>query len=243
MEKQIRLTRSQVIARLRAHAAKHGFASFESLDAQDKLVLRCIPLYFAGLVAARHVAGVEGPPHRKSGRKTGPKPGGKPTYVRKRAWSRKRVIDELRRLHREGQSTGWRDLTAHGHSNLIHAAQLYAGGLARARRAAGVSTVTRKRAGKNTWSKQSVLDAIRARHRAGQSLAATHVPQDLYTAARSHLGSWAGALAALDIDAETVRAKKYTKEVIIDRLQRAARDGNDLRAKSLARVLDLKAVH
>ncbi len=242
MEKQVRLTRSQVLARLHDHASTDGFVSFDSLNARDKLVLRCIPLYFTGLVAARHVAGVPGPPHRKSGRKTGPKPGGKPTYVRKRTWSRKRVVDELRRLHRDGQSTGWRDLLASGRANLIQAAQRYAGGLTRARRAAGVATIAHRRLGERTWTKRSVLGAIRARHRDGQSLAATHVPQDLYTAARTHLGSWPRALAAVGINGETVRAKKYTKEVIIDRLQDAAREGNDLRAKSLARVLDLKAV-
>ncbi len=138
MEKQTRLTRSQVIARLREHASAHGFVSSSSLDAYDKLVLRSIPLHFPGLAAARYVAGVPGPPYQKPRRKTGPKPNSKPARARQRMWSRLRVLEELRRIDGAGHSTALQDLLAARQAGLLRAAQLHAGGLRRARRAAGI---------------------------------------------------------------------------------------------------------
>lgn len=244
MEKQTRLTRSQVIARLRQHAAAHGFVSTTTLDAHDKLVLRSLPLYFAGLSAARHVAGVPGPPYRKPNRKTGPKPGTKQSTPRRRTWSRERVIDELRRLHRAGKSTAWRDLMMAGRATLIRSAFVHVGGLQQARKAARVPAPKRRGVAKNTWSTERVVAAIRARSRAKESLAMTRVPPPLYTAARWHFGTWRAALAAAGIDPRSARLpqQKYTKDVIIARLREAARAGSDLRSKSLARTVDLKAV-
>jgi hypothetical protein len=51
------------------------------------------------------------------------------------------------------------------------------------------------------------------------------VPQGLYNGARRFLGTWATALAATGIDARDVRitTKKYTKDVLSERLREAAR--------------------
>ncbi|MBA3451971.1 MAG: hypothetical protein H0T42_02600 [Deltaproteobacteria bacterium] len=244
MEKQTRLTRSQVISRLREHASAHGFVSSTSLDAHDKIVLRSIPLHFPGLSAARHVAGVPGPPYQKPRRKTGPKAGSKPARARPSAWSRPRVLEELRRLDRTGRSTTLQDLLVGGHSTLIRAAHLHAGGLRRARRAAGIVQPSRRATKRDTWAEEMIIPAIRTRRRQGLSLAATRVPQGLYGAARRHHGSWRAALDAAGIDSTSVRVatKKYTKAVIIERLRAAAHDGSDLLATSLAKLIDLKAV-
>jgi len=56
-----RLSRTQVLARMRAHAKAHGTVSTQSLYAHDRIVLRSIPLYFVGISAAREAAGVSGP--------------------------------------------------------------------------------------------------------------------------------------------------------------------------------------
>jgi len=244
MEKQTRLTRSQVISRLREHSSAHGFVSSVSLDAHDKIVLRSIPLHFPGLSAARHAAGVPGPPYQKPRRKTGPKAGSKPARARPRTWSRQRVLEELRRLDRSGRSTTLQDLLAGGLSTLIRAAYVYAGGLRRARRAAGIAQPTRRATKRSTWTEETIIPTIRTRRRQGLSLAATRVPQGLYSAARRHYGSWRAALTAAGIDATSVRVatKKYTKELIIERLRAAANNGSDLRATSLAKRIDLKAV-
>ncbi len=243
MEKQTRLSKSQVVARLREHAESTGFVSHATLANKDNLLLRSIPLHFAGLAAARHAAGVAGPPYRKPVRKTGPKPGTKSSTPRAITWSRERVLQELQRTERAGRSTALRDLMAAGRATLVRAAQVFAGGLRNARRLAGIEVPRRRRSKKHTWTQEAIVPTIRARHRAGKSLAASRVPQDLYGASRRYYGTWRAALAAAGIEASTVRAgTKYTRKVIIERLRRAARDGSDLLATSLGKVLDLKAV-
>jgi hypothetical protein len=245
MERLPRLTRSQLIERLREHAARHGHVSIVSLHAHDRVALRSIPLHFVGLDAARHAAGVSGPPFHLTGAKRGPTPGGKPPPPNVRVWTRRRVLAELRRLDRAGVSTRWDDLIDAGHLTLVQAATEYADGLAQARAAAGIAKPPPRWSKRDTWTPAKVLAAIRARRRQKASLAGSHVPQALYRAARWHFGSWPEALAALGIDARAVRATKrtYTKDEIIRRLQRAARDGSDLRYEHVKRLVDMKAVH
>lgn len=237
-----RLTRPQLLARLRAHAKANGTVSTSSLYEHDRIVLRSIRLHFVGLDAAREAAGVPGPTYKKPARKTGPKPG---SSVGKRPaeWSRARVLDELRSLHRAGRRTALADLTAAGLGTLAYAAAVYAGGLRNARRLAGIEPSPR-RYGKKRWSRNDIITAIAKRSRAGKSLASTLPPPALVTAGRWHFGSWRDALAAAGIDARDTRIsrKKYTPDVICAELRRAARAGSDLRASSLAKIMKLEAV-
>src|SRR5438105_6371958 len=118
MEQYPRLTRAEVINRLRAHARAYGFVSVESLHQHDPIAQRSIVLHFVGLDAARHAAGVPGPPYQKPRRKTGPKPGGPPGRI-ERIWSRERIIKELKRLHSAGQVLTRDALERAGHLGLI----------------------------------------------------------------------------------------------------------------------------
>jgi hypothetical protein len=238
------LSRRETIARLRAYAATWGYASAEEVYKRDRLLDRSVRHHFPGLPAARYAAGVPGPPNKMPKGVTGPKPGTK-AKPRPLLWSRERVIDELRELSRAGVSTTLQDLYIAGRANLVGAARDYAGGLKNARRLAGVAAPKRKAPKKRELlSATAVLRELRRRRAAGESLATSEVPQSLYGAARRRFGSWPNAIARLGLDAKEVRVstKKYTKEVIIDRLRRAARSGNDLRSTSLRSVLDLKAV-
>lgn len=58
MKRQLRLGRSEVIARLRDHAARFGAVSRASLDQQEREVLRSVSLCFRSLEAACDAAGV-----------------------------------------------------------------------------------------------------------------------------------------------------------------------------------------
>jgi len=244
MEKLPRLSRAQVIAGLREHAELYGFVTTKSLAMGDPVLRRSIVLHFAGLDAARVAAGVPGAPYRKPAKKTGPKVGTRPSYVRPRAWTRKRVIDELRRLDSAGRSTRLADLIAAGNVTLVRSAQVELGGLRRARRIAGIAEPKRKAAKRWTWTRQRVIDEITSRARKRQSLASSRVPFVLYSASRRYFGSWPKALASLGLEHTSLTTtKKYTKEVIVERLRGAAKAGSDLLAASLARVLDLKAVN
>lgn len=245
MEWQRRLSRAQVLERLREHERRRGFVSYTFLDNNDRILLRSLPLYFLGLDAARCAAGVKGPPHsRPSKGKPGSRLGmrGKP---KARSWSRQRVIEELRRLAHKGCSTKFADLMESGHVTLVHAAMVHAGGLTRARAVAGIKPPKRRDVKPHTWTQSDVLTAIRKRWRSRQTLAASYMPQNLYTAARTHFGNWRSALVAAGIAVETTRIdqRKWTKPVILDGLRRAAAAGNDLRAKSLSKIVSLAAVH
>ena len=244
-----RLTRQQVLEGLRRHAAKHGYASHATLRAHDPTVLRSIRLYFVGLDAARHAARIAGPPISTAGAKRGPKPGSWRGRGAARAafWTRERVLNELRRLHRAGKSTRLDDLVESRHISLVHAANTFAGGLVAARAAAKVPQPPR-RTGKvkaDYWTEAKVATAIRRRRRRGLSLASSRVPQTLFRAARYQFGSWPAALTALDIDPREARVYRtvYSKDEILRRLRAAARAGSDLRSVSLKGVVDAKAIH
>ena len=237
-----RLNRSTLLSRLRAHARKHGSVSIRSLYEHDRIALRSLPLHFVGIDAARDAAGVPGPAYKKPKRKTGPKPGS--TIGRGPAlWSRERVIDELRALDRAGKRTALADLTTAGLGTLAHAAAVYVGGLRRARKLAGIDP-SPHRHGKKRWTKPTIIDAIAKRARKGQGLASTVAPPPLVTAGRWHFGSWRSALSAAGIEADATKLtrKKYTPEVIVAKLQQAARAGSDLRATSLMKIIKLEAV-
>jgi len=243
MKKQPRLTRTQVIARLRSHANAHGLVTSDSLTRHDRVLRQSITLHFPGLEAARIAAGVRGAPYVKPAAKTGPKPGTRPARRRVIKWTRQYVIDQLRDIDAAGGSTRLSDLLAAGHVSLIRSAQQRLGGLHRARRVAGIAEPKRVQVKKSTWTKQRVIDEIRSRVQKRQPLASTRVPFNLYSASRRAFGSWPKALAFVGVEHSTLRTtKKYTKEVIAERLRKAASAGSDLRAASLAKLVDLKAV-
>jgi hypothetical protein len=245
MDPYPRLARSQLLERMREHARQHGYVSHESLLAHDRILLRSIRLHFVGIDAARHAARVPGPPYFTGGAKRGPKPGTR-SGPRVALWSRERVVAELRRIDRAGESTRLDDLIEAGYTPLVHAATLYAGGLSTARRAAGVAEPRRHGSPKTRerWTKAELIRELRRRHHRGESLASTRVPQTLYRAVRYKFGSWPSALESVGIDPASVREynRKYTREEIIRRLRSAARRGSDLKVASLKGVIDPKAV-
>lgn len=235
MKRQPRLGRSEVIARLRDHAARYGAVSAASLRKRDRLVLRSLLLYFPNFEAARRAARV---------------PAAKPVAtarVKRRSpravWSRRRVIDELRRLDRSGQSTSWADLLQAGHGDLVAAAATYAGGLQRARAHAGVRRPARRPVVRR-WNQASIVLAIKDRLRKGQTLASSKAPPRFVAAARWHFGSWKAALAAAGVDAQKVRLRRgpYRRQEILAVLRRLAREGKPLRSSTLAGAVNLEAV-
>ena len=235
MERQPRLSRSEVIARLREQAARHGAVSPGLLATHDPIVLRSVRLHFPSFDAARRAAGVPAArPAATVRRKHRP-----PNAV----WSRRRVHDELRRLDRGGTSTAWADLMQAGRGDLVAAATTYAGGLRRARAQAGVAPRARRLAVPR-WNKRLLVHAIRDRVRKRQTLASSKAPARFVAAARWHFGSWSAALVAAGVDPETVRLQRaaYTKPEILALLRQLARDGVVLRSSTLKAVVKLDTV-
>jgi hypothetical protein len=223
-----------VIARLRAHGERFGSASQASMAKHDPGALRSVRLHFTSFDEAREAAGVRAAPRA---RRTGTR---RPS---KAVWSHRRVVRELRRRERGGQSTGWAELMSDGHADLVGAAAVHAGGLARARDAARVAAPER-RMPVPRWSKDTIASTIRERARTGATLASSKVPQRFVAAARWHFGSWEAALAAADVNARETRLQRppYTKEEIVALLRQLAQDGKPLRASTLKEVVKVDTV-
>src|SRR3954466_2141790 len=101
MQREPRLSRSEVVARLRALAAGHGGAvSPRLLVTHDGAAARSLRLHFPSFAVACRAAGVAvaRPPRRRRAR------------GRRAVWSRARVVGELRRLAARGAPTGWAEL-------------------------------------------------------------------------------------------------------------------------------------
>ncbi len=243
MRRAPRLTRAQVVSRLRAHARAHGFVTLSSLAKHDPDVHRSVPLFFPGIDAARAAAAVQGAPFVKRRAKTGPKPGTSASKVRPVQWTKEHIIDELKRIDSAGHSTQVGALITAGYGTLVRTAQEKFGGLRRAREIAGIAAPKRHQVRKSTWTQTRVVELIRQHTREGESTESSRVPSPLYSAARRMFGSWRKALVAAGIEYSTLRKPtKFTRANIVARLQQAARAGVDLRAKSIAKIVNLRAI-
>jgi hypothetical protein len=235
MQRQPRLGRSEVVARLRALAARHGGAvSPRLLVTHDGAAARSLRIHFPSFAVACRAAGVEvaRPPPRRGLRRSA-----------RRVWSKDRVVSELRRLAARGTPTGWAELLQRGHGALVRAAAAYAGGLQQARAAAGVEPPPRRPPVKR-WDRAAIVAAIRAQVRAGVPLASSKAPQRLVAAARWHFGSWEAALAAARVDPDAVRLSRapVTPDEVIARIRGVARGGTVVRARTLRPVVKLDTV-
>jgi hypothetical protein len=245
MTREARLSRTEVVARLRDLAARWGALSPSVLAQRDRLVLRSLRSQFPSFEAACRAAGIAiaAPPARPRPAEGAARSAARPERAAGAMWSRRRVLDELRRLDRSGGSTSWADLMQRGRGDLVAAAAAYAGGLQRARRAAGIRRIER-RAPVPRWNKAAIVSAIEQRSRTGQTLASSKAPQHLVAAARWHFGEWTTALAAAGVDAQAVRLRRraYTKPEIIALVRQLARERQALRSSTLATVVKLDTV-
>lgn len=234
MQRQPRLGRSEVVARLRRLAARHGAVSPRLLVARDAAAARSLRIHFPSFATACRAAVVDvaRPPPRRGLRRSS-----------RAAWSRSRVVGELRRLAARGAPTGWAELMQAGQGALVRAAATHAGGLQRARAAAGIEPPGRRPPVKR-WDRAAIVAAVRAEARAGKPLASSKAPQRLVAAARWHLGSWEAALAAARVDPGAVRLQRppVTRDEVLARIRSLARGGVVVRAATLRPVVKLDTV-
>jgi hypothetical protein len=235
MQRQPRLGRSEVVARLRALAARHGGAvSPRLLVTHDGAAARSLRIHFPSFAMACRAAGVAvaRPPPRRGLRRSA-----------RAVWSKDRVVGELRRLDARGAPTGWAELMQRGRGALVRAAAAHAGGLQQARVAAGVEP-PRRRPPVKRWDRAAIVAAIQAQVRARKPLASSKAPQRLVAAARWHFGSWEAALAAAGIEPDAVRLQRapVTRDEVIARIRGMARRGTAVRASTLKPVVKLDTV-
>ena len=235
MQRQPRLSRSEVVARLRELAKQHGGAVSQRLIAtHDGQVLRSLRLHFATFALACQAARVD---IAKRPRRPRLRPGSNAV------WSKGKVVGELQRLDGEGASTGWAELMESEQAALVRAATAHAGGLVEARETAEVEPPARLPPVPR-WDHAAIVAEIQARVRAGATLAASRAPQRFVAAARWHFGSWEAALEAAGVDPSKVRLQRtrYTQEEIIELIRDMAREGLAVRPSTLKPRVKLDSV-
>ena len=154
-------------------------------------------------------------------------------------YSRERVLQKIGRLCQDGYS-----LRA-GHNQrrdpeLYDAARRHFGGWKRALRAAGIDL---KKAGLRTQprrlDKQAIITALRQRQREGRSLRRCDVSREdrtLATAAKHAFLSWWRALEAAalapDVPQDRGRLQRWSKQLVIEAIQRRQQDGKPVSVTS-----------
>lgn len=183
--------------------ARRGLIKFNDLDAATR---RAVLLHWGSMSRARDELGL---------RRLEP-----PRQV----WSRKRVIDEMKALHRSGQHMSCIAVIKAGRNDLVVAASRYVGSWARARELAGIRFERHRPRTTQAWDAASVVDAITTRHRRDQTLASSKIPRALFSAANRIFGSWRDAIEAAGLDYDAiVLVRRYSDDEILNWLRHLAR--------------------
>jgi hypothetical protein len=200
-------TRSELLALLRELPRKRPDMSREDLFAlsyQSALVR-----HFGSIDNALRRAGLDDWPPR----------------VREQTLSPDTVIKMLRTRRREGESTTVMDVKTDSHllwfSAMVHFGD-WDGALAAAK-------LERDSVQRSYWTREMILDELRARHERGESLRTTTVLREapaLYHAAKKHFGGY--VTAAREIDGAPWATIDWSRDRVIVELQGHARAGGQL---------------
>jgi len=138
--------------------------------------------------------------------------------VAAKKWDKEKVIAAIHELQRQGVplTSVWRE-----DQSLWSAAHTYLGNWRKALLAAGVSGFRPH----VKWSRESVLNAIRTRHRQGSLSTTWKEERGLYGAAKLRFGSWRKALSAAGIETKLGPPCKWSKEIIVERIRERHRRG------------------
>lgn len=203
----MKVSRGDVLGRLRMLAASgHGRLRAASLARRHSALYRAVLHHFGSFDAARRAAGLAPLP-------------------KARRWSLDLVVSELRRLHRSGVRIAFTELRAAGRHDVLSAAEVYAGGLPRARRLARIPTPARTYRDPEPWDGDRVIEELQDLHAAGRSIANSRVDARLVAAAIDYFGSYRAAVEAAGFDYDQIRLRRppYTDEELLADLRALAR--------------------
>lgn len=154
-------------------------------------------------------------------------------------WTRTKILQELRKLHRAGHDLSYNGL-ARQNQSLVSAAAYHCGAYSRAVELAGIrypSVLRRPR-----WTKLQIIRLIKEAKRKGADLhwsAATSGGGELAKAAFASLqprlfGRWDKALQAAGLDADDVALyRKWDKESIVYEMRSRSREGKALNSGAI----------
>ena len=155
----------------------------------------------------------------------------------RRQWTQAALVGELRRLHDRGVRITSQALLAAGEARVLGAIHRLVGSIAEARALAQLELALRRPKATERWSEARVIATIRARARAGASLAASRVPRKLREAAITWCGSWREAVERAGLDYAATRVKPLPRPArhLRRELRQLAADRPDLTRADLRR--------
>ncbi len=197
------LARPDVIDRIRA-IARATTAPVEARSLPTDL-WRAARRHFGSIGAARDAAGVASPD-------------------RNYRWTQTLVIEEIRRVWRQGVVITETELEKAGRYDLLGGIENHIGSIVKARRLAGVPGPPKVFRRRERWDEQRVILEIEERDRGNEPLAKSKAPVALVKAAQRYYGSWQKAIeaAGLDYDAIRLQHAPYTKDEILAKIRKLA---------------------
>jgi len=155
------------------------------------------------------------------------------------AWSKQRIIKQLRRLHQAGRYLSY-GAASRTHQALVSAAAYHFGSFRRAIEQAGIDYATVLR--RPRWTRPKIIGVIKAARRRGEALhwsAVTKRRDELGKAAFAALqgrlfGKWCRALHAAGLDADQIsRYRKWDRDTIAFEFRSRYRDGEAMNSGAL----------
>ena len=165
--------------------------------------------HFGTVEAASLAAGVSGWPIRKL----------QPVF------SREETLAHMQQRYQQGEPM-YQSAVSKSHPHLVLSARRYFWSWDDALDAAGVPSDSPH----TSWTKESILAALRERHEQGLSLVVSHIAREdqrLYSAAIKHFGSYQAAAKEIDIEVPRL-TQSWTKEKVIQCLREHADEENIL---------------
>ncbi len=160
---------------------------------------------------------------------------------RKRKWTKERIVQEIRRLHRQGEDLS-HSAAKRNHQYLVVVAvdeRMFGTW----REAIEAATLDYEEISKHRfWSNSRIIDAIRGLHDSGEDLsheAAKNNYGALVSAASSkrYFGSWKAAIEAAGIDYADIRKiNRWTEEKIIDTIRSLHAEGKSVNNSNMRRM-------
>ncbi len=160
--------------------------------------------------------------------------------LQQRHWTRNELFRLLRAIRKERETVTYKALgKIHrpGFLSPLQSVEHHFGTLSRARVAAGLpASEWRSR----KWSRAGVIQAIRARVKKGQSVRTGAIQEEaggLMVAAKRYFGTWRRAAQAAGAGRLLGKPfRRWTRAAILERIRRAARDGQSLAMKDFRQV-------
>ena len=130
-------------------------------------------------------------------------------------WSKDKIINEIRKLHRSGQpiNSNYVQLQNRKTQQLYHSAVKYFGGWKQGLEAAGFDYSRVRLRTFRSWSKKAIARSIQDRLNRGLSLNSMKVIEEdygLYLATKRHIGSWKKALRVAGVNPSSISDPRIT---------------------------------